>query len=65
MLAFMSTGANSIAIAAIKAKNFGMLTGGYMRPSPGTFNPRVRFGTSQTRKYDPSIITSLKRAYMP
>ena len=65
MLAFMSTGANSIAIAAIKAKNFGMLTGLYMRSSHGAFNPRVPVGTSHTRKYEPSIITSVKRAYMP
>lgn len=65
MLAFMSTGANSIAIAAIRAKNLGMLTGPYMRSSRGTFNPRVPVGTSQTRKYEPSIIPSLKRAQMP
>ena len=38
MLTFMNTGAKSIAIAAIKAKSFGMLTRLYMRSSDTTFN---------------------------
>ena len=46
MLAFMNAGAKSIAIAAIKAKSFGMLIRLYMRSTHGTFNLLVPGGTA-------------------